>query len=184
LSSGGALGTGGLSSGAGDAGAEAGTPIECVTDLSGVGTGDFSIRFTLTTTEIGLTLALVSQRGDCLCVGSGPYCPTPSTFWDIVLQRGTVIAITAADSAESYVSIDGGSSVADGRPHRIVVGRTSGTLWYEADGIRGPVSISNHYLFKTFPELSIGSDGCELAASPTTPLAGHGTLTDLCLSAP
>ena len=173
---GGETGAGGASTGDG------GEPIECLTDLSGVGTGDFQISFTLTTTETVLTLALVSQRGDCLCVGPGSYCPVPSTFWDVVLQAGAIVAITAADSAGSYVSIRSDSLVADGRPHHITVGRTNGAFWQEIDGIRAGNSVSNPHSFEVFPALSVGADKCETAASATTPLADHGTLAELCLS--
>lgn len=157
----------------------------CLTDLSNVGTGDFHVAFTLATTSTNVILALVSQRGDCMCTGPSPYCPSPSTFWDVVMgQSGTITAITDDDSAASYVAGSTTSSVNDGRPHRIAVARSAGQLSIASDGALISATTADAYSFGTFPSLSIGSDSCGMNSTATTPLAGHGTLTDLCITTP
>jgi hypothetical protein len=152
----------------------------CLSTLSGVGTADFHIAFTLTTTNTSLTLALVNQRVNCQCL-SVSACSSPSTFWDVVIDpAGGIIAMTDDDTAASYVFVEAGNSVNDGQPHQIVVARTSGMLWYSKDGVIGSAEVADAYSFGTFPALTIGSDVC----STTTPLAGNGTLTDLCITTP
>jgi hypothetical protein len=170
-----------------DAAAEAGLPEAaaeagpaCLSTLSGIGTGDFRISFTLTTTNTTLTLALVNQRANCACTGASN-CSSPSTFWDVVVDSsGGIIATTDDGSGASYVDVEAGNSVNDGKAHQIVIARTAGMLTYSSDGVVHSSEVADAYSFGAFPSLTIGSDVC----STTTPLTGHGTLTDLCITTP
>jgi hypothetical protein len=149
--------------------AEAGST--CVTDLSGVGTGDFRVSFTLTTTETGLTVGLVNQRAGC---------DQTSVWWDATLTPSGGIELATDDgSSTSYVFVESGNAVNDGAPHKIVVARTNGAIWYSRDGVLGSSMTPDPYAFGNFPALRIGSDPCP----NTVGLAGNGSLTDLCITA-
>jgi hypothetical protein len=157
----------------GDAGGDAGdVGRTCVTDLSGVGTGDFRISFTLTTTESGLTIALLSQRTGC---------DQSSTFWDVSLSpTAGIVAATDDGVAAHYTFVEAGSAMNDGRPHKIDVIRRDGKLWYEHDGAIDSVQTSDSYAFGTFPPLVLGSSACV----GTTPAAGYATISDVCITEP
>ena len=163
---GGASGTGGAlgSGGAGDVG------VACLTDLSGVGTGDFRISFTLMTTESVLTLGLLNQRMGC---------NDTSTFWDISLSpTGGVVVVTNDGAHRAFVVA--GNSLNDGKPHTVDVIRRGGKLWYASDGVIRSTPASDPYSFGTFPPLVFGSSAC----AGTTPAAGHATISDVCLTTP
>lgn len=144
----------------------------CALDLSGVGSRDFRISFTLTTSNGGATLDLVNQRTGC---------DMTSTFWYVTLSPvGGIEFATDDGSATSYAVVEAGNSVNDGQPHAIEVGRTAGKIWYASDGTIHSALVPDAYTFAAFPALSVGASTC----TGTTPLAGHGTLTDLCVSVP
>jgi hypothetical protein len=148
-------------------------PPTCVTDLSNVGTGDFQIAFTLTTTETVTTLALVNQRTGC---------DETSSFWDVTISNtGGIVFATDDGSAASYAFVEAGNSINDGNPHHVVVSRTTAGIALSADGTAVSSTTPDPYAFGTFPTLNVGTNGCS-GLSPATPLAGHGTLTDLCIS--
>jgi len=133
----------------------------CVTDLSDVGTGDFLIAFTLTTTALGLTIPIVSQRAGC-----------GSPFWDVSLRPNGIV-VAATDSS----FVEASSPVNDGTPHHIIITRASGQLSYSDNGTTQP-PIADTVALGSLPPLVIGTSDCAGA----TPLAGHGTLTDLCIT--
>jgi hypothetical protein len=150
--------------------AEASPP--CLTDLSNVAVTDFRIRFTLTTTASGLTLALVGQRTGCT---------TTSVFWDVTLSSaGGIVASTGDGVSADSVFIEAGSAVNDGLPHEIVIVRSGGKLWYTLDGVVNSAMAADPYVIGRLPALTLGTSSC----SGTTPLAGHGTLTNLCITSP
>lgn len=170
VGSGGATGTGGTvdveTGGETDAGSGGGAP--CLTDLSGVGTGDFSIHFTLTTTEHILTLGLLSQRTGC---------DEASTYWDITL--GPTGGITAVMNDGTHrISVEAGNSLNDGKPHTVDVVRRDGQFWYTSDGTINSAPTPDPYSFRTFPPLVIGSSACAWA----TPVTDHATISDVCLT--
>ncbi len=141
---------------------------ECLSSLSGIGTADFRIAFTLTTTAAG-DVALVNQRSGC---------DMTSTWWEVNMQGGDVGAATNAGSGE-YASVGLSSTVNDGRPHRIVVGRTGGQLWYSIDSVRAAQVTPDAWALGTFPALSVGADEC-----PGYVSLDRSELTDLCMSSP
>jgi hypothetical protein len=158
-----------------DAAADTSTPDAdaapvCLTTLSGVGASDFRIAFTLTTTETGLTLDLLNQRAGCT---------DTSAFWDITLSpTAGPIATTGDGTSSSVVTCEAGNSLNDGQPHAVVVGRTGGSLWYSSDGVVHSPLVPDAFAFGTFPALTVGSDAC----SGNMPFAGHGTISDVCLT--
>ena len=156
-----------------DAGPEAAAAAPtavCLTDLSHA--GDFRVSFTLTTAASGLTLALVSQRTGCD--------PT-SPYWDVTLSPVGGIAIATDDGDVGHqVSVEAGDSINDGEPHKIVITRMAGLLWYTDDGNVRSSMTPDPFALGALPPLMAGADACP----NVTALEGHGTLTDLCLSIP
>ena len=151
-----------------DAGPEAEAGPTCVTDLSGVGTGDFSIAFTLTTTGgMGQIIPLVNQRAGC---------DQTSVWWQAVISSGGGILFGTCDGTGACEGVTG-NAVNDGLPHRIVLDRVSGVIACSSDGVIGSTA-PDTYSFGAFgAPLRIGTDACG-----DTPLAGHGTVTDLCIT--
>jgi hypothetical protein len=147
-------------------------PVHCVTDLSGIGTADFHIAFTLTTTYTGqMMVALANQR-----VG----CDQTSVWWQVVLSSGGGIIFNTCDGMGACATVEAGNSVNDGLPHRVVLARVAGAISYSRDGVIGSAVVPDAYSLGSFgAPLKIGTNGCG-----DTPLAGHGTLTDLCVTAP
>lgn len=144
----------------------------CLTDLSDVGMGDFSIHFTLTTNETGLTLALLNQR---------LVCDQMSIFWDVTLSAtGAVVAATDDGIAGHYVSVTASNSVNDGKPHKVDVIRMGGKLWIASDGAVVSPMTADPYTFTTFSSLAIGTSACTAA----TPAAAYALIADVCLTEP
>jgi hypothetical protein len=162
------VGAGANDSGASSAdggGTEAGPA--CLSTLSNVGTADFQIAFTLTTTATGL-VALVNQRAGC---------DMTSTWWDVNMQNGAIGAATNIDPGGN-VPVGLSAPVNDGQPHKIVVARTSGQLWYSIDSMPRSSGAPDPYAFGAFPPLAIGTDACP----GYTALDGQGTISDLCIT--
>jgi len=152
--------------------ADAPSPV-CLTDLSGVGTRDFRIAFRLTTTASGGTYALLSQRTGC---------DMSSAWWDVTLQPlGGVELATDDGTAASYVFVEAGDSVNDGKAHQVVVARENGSLVYYDDGVLRSSAILDASNFGDFAgALSIGRSSCSAEA----PLAGHGAISNVCITSP
>jgi len=144
----------------------------CLTDLSDIGMGDFSIRFTLTTNETGMTLALLNQRLGC---------DQMSTFWDITLSpTGDVVVATDDGIAADYVIVQAGSALNDGKAHQVAVIRRTGKLWITADGaVISPMTPDAH-TFATLSSLAIGTSTC----MGVTPAAAYAVIANLCLTEP
>jgi hypothetical protein len=144
----------------------------CLTDLSDVGTGDFSIHFELTTNETGLTLALLNQRLGC---------DKTSTFWDVSLSpTGTVFAATGDGIAADYVSVQAGNVLNDGKSHQVDVIRGGGQIWIAADGAVVSPMTPDPSTFTTLSSLAIGTSAC----TGVTPAAGHAVIAGVCLTEP
>jgi len=164
----------------GDAGHEAEAGPPCLTDLSGVGTGDFGVAFTLTTTATTFS-ALVNQSATCQasCGGSA------SVEWDIFMTNTGSIQVETDDGvAADRVFQVGGGPVNDGHPHSVVVGRTSGKVWVQTDGARSPL-VSDANSLGTLPPLVVGRDPCAISpgyAGCPAVLPLVGSVTDLCLT--
>jgi hypothetical protein len=148
--------------------AEAG-PV-CLTDLSNVGTGDFHVSFTITTTTSNTVLDLLNQ---------GTVCEGSSSAWDVAVGPNGAVEGSTFDGT-SIVSLHTTTAVNDGAPHHVVYARTSGVLWASTDGVADNSSVPDDSDLTEMPALQVGAgDPCT-----TTPLSGHGTLTDVCITAP
>jgi len=172
-SSAGGASTGGVASSGGAAssgGSDGGASIKCLTDLSGVGTGDFRIAFTITTTFHG-NVALLSQR-----IG----CDQSSMLWSTSLNyNGHVQGSTADGMAGHWATTAEANSVVDGSPHQIVFARTSGKIWISRDGVIDSVLVDDSYPLDTLPPLRIGTNDCSDFLSAQT--AGI-TISNVCIS--
>jgi hypothetical protein len=144
----------------------------CITDLSGVGTGDFRIAFTVTTT--GENEELLDQR---------PVCSWgPGGFWDInVDPYGKIVASTGdGSSLATVIGVTSSVTVSDGVAHHVVVSRTTQMLGVRVDGIAVP-SVSDADFLGSLPPLQQGTSVCVGKSSVTTL---DGTLTDVCITRP
>lgn len=180
-SAGGAPGTGGVSSaggvpGSGGAtvaagGADGGAPA-CLTDLSGVGTGDFRVEFAITTTTVADVALLAQELG----------CSQPSIVWSVSLNyNGRIAAGTGDGLAGHWVTTTGANSVADGKPHVIVFARTSGKIWISRDGAVDSIPVDDPYSLGAFPPLQIGTTDCPGFGSAQKSAV---TISDVCVSEP
>ena len=121
-----------------------------VAGLSNIGTADFHISLTVTTTQSART-ALINQRAFCWFGG----------FWDIRLVNGALL-IETCDSSVNYTTVSTqGPLVNDGRPHRVIVERVRKRLTVYIDGIASGGGLSNS-AFGLLPPVS-RHDPCERA---------------------
>jgi hypothetical protein len=141
-----------------------------------VGTGDFHIAFTFTTTAGSIDMAVVNQRTGC---------NESSTWWDVsyipsTTTQGALQVGTCNGSSSTYVILEQGTGALpdDGHPHRVVVGRIRGQLQFTLDSVLAAGPVSDPSVFGAFPPLRIGVDDC----------AGFGqtigTVTDVCITTP
>lgn len=143
-----------------------------MTDLSGVGTGDFRIAFTLTTTAHA-DVALLSQR-----VG----CDQSSMLWGVSLNyNGQIAAATDDGLMTHWAATTEANSVADGAPHAIVFARTSGKIWISRDGVVDSIPVDDPYSLGALAPLRIGTDDCSNFWSAQR--AG-AVISDVCISEP
>lgn len=121
---GGLAGEGGFGAEGGDGG-HGGDPAcedpvgggSCTGDLGLVGTGDFEVKFTITTSTTVPVAAIVQQRALC----------EHSFFWDARLVNGMVY-FEVDDANANYVGCPSPVALNDGVPHRVVVRRVAGSL--------------------------------------------------------
>jgi hypothetical protein len=154
-----------VDAGSGDArldGGDSSDGSSCRTDLSNIGTADFDIALTVTTTQTGL-VALVNQRQRC---GSYNY------WWDLRIKNGTILVETEA------VNLTSTAIVNDGTSHKVSVQRTNGRVWIYIDGLLSTSAVLVSSIGQ-LPPLVVGTDPC---TSTTAPFAGK--VADLCLSSP
>jgi hypothetical protein len=95
-------------------------------DLSGIGTGDFQLGFTIRTTA-RVPAAIINQRARC----------EHGTFWDVRMAPTGELGIET-DGGGYTVLIAGATNggaipVNDGEPHAVLITRTKGTLHLEID---------------------------------------------------
>jgi hypothetical protein len=123
-SSGGAAGVGVASgeAGAGGDGVSCELAASCTNDLSGLGTGDFSIAFTIATSA-NAGSGVISQREEC----------GRSMFWDIRM-RGNGNLSVELDDETNYLDMVVPSTVNDGSPHEVRVCRKGGHVYAFSDG--------------------------------------------------
>lgn len=143
----------------------------CIDSLANIGTANFAIRFTITTTA-QVSSDVAYQRSDCNV-------PT-SDFWSISMNAIGKLEMYAENGdpypkyASDGASLDTTIAVNDGAPHDVVFMRIAGTMSTTTDGVAsGSVTMPAH--FRTLPALGIASgDPCG-----TTPMPG--AITNFCL---
>ena len=151
-----------------DAGAEADV-VACTGDLSNIGTADFHVSLTVTTTQAGL-VAIVNQRTTC----------APSVFWDIRMQDG--LLYVEVDDVTHYTALsDAGASVNDGVSHAVRVERVAGVVTAYVDGVETSASPSLESL-GALPSLASGTDVCVTSSDGTA--AFIGKITNVCVGSP
>jgi alpha-tubulin suppressor-like RCC1 family protein len=121
-------------------------PPACINegDLSNVGSGDFRIQLTLTTTQVGYSYPEF-QRATC---GNG-------MFWDLVIQNGLVAVETDDGTPGHYTGFFGTSVINDGQPHVVVVERKAGQLYLTIDCVM-EASAPSPAVFAQLPPLTFG----------------------------
>jgi hypothetical protein len=137
----------------------------CANDLSNIGTGDFRISLTLTSTQTGW-VAIVNQRAVC----------NAGMYWDIRMDDGYIVAETddgMYDDGGVWVedprtTLTSTVTVNDGVPHCILVQRVDEMLSITIDGllVGEATSISS---FAALAPLAIGTDTCDCAGPSCVP---------------
>jgi hypothetical protein len=89
----------------------------CTSDLSGIGTGDFEVKFTIRAGGAAAVYAVIGQRDVC----------NHSYFWSAKLLYGSLY-VELDDNNQNYVDCWSPDWLNDGQFHRVVVRRTSGVL--------------------------------------------------------
>lgn len=172
---GGVTGTGGTTStggGSGSGGAPDAGPT-CLTDLSGVGTGDFQIAFAVTTTHVPAAstyMALLNQRARCDNTLPG---------WDVWMTADGSLGIEVFDGKAGVydnVTTDG-RAINDGVRHRIVVRRSGTLITVNVDGV---VRTYPSELMMALDALSPMNVGIDPLCPGVKPFSGQ--LTDVCLT--
>jgi hypothetical protein len=144
----------------------------CKDDLSVIGTGDFTIKFTITTTQGGSNVAVLNQRGSC----------GYSVFWDIRMNAGLLRAETDdGTTTTGYISLDGTVAVNDGAPHVVIVKRVAQVLTITVDGNAAGSGASTASL-TSLSALQVGADVCD-GLDGTVALTA-GTITNICITSP
>jgi hypothetical protein len=91
----------------------------CTNDLSYVGTGDFEVKFTITTSSQQPSAAVLSQRGIC----------DHSYFWAVRFAYGGRVWLELDEpEGRNYLFCLSAIAVNDGVPHRVVMRRISGVV--------------------------------------------------------
>jgi hypothetical protein len=142
----------------------------CLGDLSNIGVRDFSISFSLTTSQRG-TVALVNQRTAC----------SFGMFWDIRLTNGS-LQIETSDGTNYAIFRTTGRPVNDGASHDIIVRRTAELVSVHIDGAAAGTGASGASFAQLAPVS--GMDPCEVGPMKDGTVALSGTLTNLCIAVP
>jgi hypothetical protein len=148
-------------------------PRTCVSDLSGVGTGDFRVSFTIATIGAPASyMALLNQR---------THCDDTKPGWDVWMTAAGDLGIEVFDGAAgSYDNVThDGRAVNDGAPHHIAVSRSGGgtVLTVSVDGVARS--------YPGEPAMSLGAlapmnEGSDPTCTGVSPISGQ--LSDVCVS--
>jgi len=137
----------------------------CVSTLNGTGTGDFSIRFNVTTSA-AVQQTLMYQRASC---------DANSAMWDLSMNANGTVSF---ESAIPYFSLSSAATINNGVSHNVVVGRKSQLLSIAIDGLVSASATCTSSL-TTLPALAVASgDPCEGASRK----ALTGTINSICLT--
>jgi Laminin G domain len=129
---------------------DAGVDAWCPGDLSNVGTGDFHIGCTVTTTQTG-RVALANQRSWCYF----------QVMWDLRMEGGVpVIEIDDEAGVNHYTKLwSVNQPIDDGQAHDVLLERVSGTLSIKIDGVQTASTAATESL-GPLPPLVVDSDIC------------------------
>ena len=140
-------------------------------DLSGVGTGDFTISFNIVSSQSGW-VALLNQRSDC----------SFGVFWDIrQTPTGTVILEIDDNATDGYQKVESAIKINDDKPHDVVVTRIAGALIITIDSTMSGQGPSLAAL-GSLADLRIGDDVCTSAGNDPETAKLTGTLSAVCIS--
>jgi hypothetical protein len=143
----------------------------CLTDLSGVGTGDFQISFTLTTSTVpaeSTYMALLNQRSSCDDTQPG---------WDVWMTAQGNLGVEVYDgSGGAYDNITDSRSINDGAAHRISVARSGSSITIGVDGVFNTYPNEPIMPLGTLSPMNVGIDPTCTGVRPIS-----GRLTDICL---
>lgn len=135
-------------------------------DLSNVGSGDFVIQFTITTSATVLS-AVLNQRAVC----------NHGVFWDIRLNANGTLGIETDDGSR-YTAFSSSASVNDGSPHAVVVRRIAGTLSVTVDGAPSGSQGST----SSWGSLAALKNGTDVCVGFDTTVALSGSVTNVCVT--
>jgi hypothetical protein len=138
----------------------------CTDNLSGIGTGNFHLSVTITTTQAG-PAALLNQRSTC---GHG-------MFWDLRTAAGGTLQFET-DDGTTYVALACSHVVNDGSAHAITVARVSKSMTIAVDGTPC-ASGTSATSFAQLPPLEKGVDPCD---GHTSTMPFSGTMANPCVT--
>jgi hypothetical protein len=179
----GGVGTGGITSGGGSSspGGRTGTggqggmggtcaepSVSCNGDLSNVGTGDFTIMFTLTTSMTTHLVEILAQRDFC----------GHQFFWDAQLSAGA-LKVELDDNQQNYTECLGTKVINDGQPHRVVMHRAAGILTIQVDCALDATCTAATNFSTALPSLRRTSP---CIGNPDPPVDLVGTLSNVCVA--
>jgi hypothetical protein len=141
----------------------------CTGDLSNIGTGDFRISLTVTTTQ-KTEAAILNQRPIC----------DPGMFWDLRMLASGGLEMETDDNGglATITTVETTATVNDGNPHQVLVERVSGMLTVSIDGVSTAAVASNASLGALRP-LQQGTDVC-VGQDQTTLFVG--TIASVCVN--
>ncbi len=144
-----------------------------MSDLSNIGTGDFTVSFTLQTTQTDSSIALLSQRGSC----------SAANFWEIRIQNNVLVVETndVSSGNANDVSYTGCTTLNDGKAHAIVVQRVSSALSVYINGVYASPMVTSTANWAQLPALSNGTDACVGVDGTVTFDTSKGSITNVCL---
>lgn len=144
----------------------------CKGDLSNVGTGNFNIQFTLTTST--KSAAVLNQRAVCYT----------DEMWDVRTTGSGTLEVETDDNSGTYTELETPVVVTDGSPHAIVITRLKGTLMVMVDGNEVVSGLSTANL-TALHALASGTDICVTTGGSNGTGDGTvnlvGTVTDVCI---
>lgn len=144
----------------------------CVTTLDGVGTGDFTIEFTVASSAaIASAMAVIGQRATC----------DHSVMWDVRIVSTNQLFIEFDNSDAPYTAFLTTRTVNDGAPHAVVIARRGGAVSVTIDGFVDTTAVSAAQSFPagSLAALSLGSDVCQ---GQDGTVALSGSVNNVCLS--
>ena len=135
--------------------------------LSNLGTKDFRIDFTVTTSTTAQS-ALIAQRAIC----------NRGQFWDVRLVNN--VAFVEIDDGTNYSNCTGTKPLNDGVPHIVDVNRAGGQLTISVDCVQDvSCTLTSATSFASLAAVTTGSGDPCIGFDGTQALSG--TITDVCV---